>query len=660
MNKMRYRQVHLDFHVSGEIRDIGKAFDTEEFIGVLKKAHVDSVTCFSKCHHGWSYHHTEAGQRHPHLVCELLPLQIEACHKEDIKVPVYLSVGYDELAARQNPQWCVVDPTGQGRPPFFPGWHKMCLNTDYLDYMITQTEEVVRRYDADGIFLDILLPWDCCCSVCVADMQKEMLNPESPEDRKEFRRKVLHHYYRRMNDAIHAIKPDMPVFHNSGHIFPEFNKYQSHFEIESLPTGGWGYDHYPLSARYCSQLGLEYLGMTGKFHTTWGEYGGFKHPNALKYECSAILAHGAKCSVGDQLHPCGRLDRSTYDLIGEAYKEVEEKEVFCRNVSTVSEVGLLASDFADRKKQSDTGACRILLEGHFLFDVLDAQMDFSKYKVLILPDDCQIDSALKTRLDVYLKQGGKLFLTGRSGFGDDGKFLFDAGADFFGPSEYLPDYIVPEQSFSPGFVSTPMVMYMRSERVKATVGKSLGQVYDPYFNRTYDHFCGHHHSPACTEPSGYDCGVLTSNICYLAHSVFSIYSAFGTVALKEYIIKSLTALMGDVKLTTSLPSTARVSLMKKKDSGSYILHLLYAATVKRGGEMNLNAGTIAGKSGCIEVVEDLIPLHDVEVELAIDGSVESVRLQPQNQQIPFAQKDRLTFKVDRLLCHQMVEIVTKS
>ena len=38
---------------------------------------------------------------------------------------------------------------------------------------------------------------------------------------------------------------------------------------------------FPFSARYCQGLGVDYLGMTGKFHGSWGEFGGFKHPNAL-------------------------------------------------------------------------------------------------------------------------------------------------------------------------------------------------------------------------------------------------------------------------------------------------------------------------------------------------------------------------------------------
>ena len=36
-----------------------------------------------------------------------------------------------------------------------------------------------------------------------------------------------------------------------------------------------------------------------------------------------MLAHGARCSVGDQLHPSGAMDESTYRIIGTAYAEVE-------------------------------------------------------------------------------------------------------------------------------------------------------------------------------------------------------------------------------------------------------------------------------------------------------------------------------------------------
>ena len=85
----------------------------------------------------------------------------------------------------------------------------------------------------------------------------------------------------------------------------------SHLELESLPTGGWGYDHFPASARYADYLGFDFLGQTGKFHTSWGDFGGFKHPDALVYETAQMSALGAKCLVGDQLHPSGRMNRAT-------------------------------------------------------------------------------------------------------------------------------------------------------------------------------------------------------------------------------------------------------------------------------------------------------------------------------------------------------------
>jgi len=42
---LRFRQVHLDFHTSEEIRGIGAEFDPEVFASTLEKASVNSITC---------------------------------------------------------------------------------------------------------------------------------------------------------------------------------------------------------------------------------------------------------------------------------------------------------------------------------------------------------------------------------------------------------------------------------------------------------------------------------------------------------------------------------------------------------------------------------------------------------------------------------------
>ncbi len=71
----RFRQVHLDFHTSEAISKIGAAFDPEEFAATLEKAHVNSITCFARCHHGWLYYDSQAfpERRHPHQITSACP-----------------------------------------------------------------------------------------------------------------------------------------------------------------------------------------------------------------------------------------------------------------------------------------------------------------------------------------------------------------------------------------------------------------------------------------------------------------------------------------------------------------------------------------------------------------------------------------------------------
>jgi hypothetical protein len=455
----------------------------------------------------------------------------------------------------------------------------------------------------------------------------------------------------------------MPVFHNSGHISRgrrDLLKYFSHLELESLPTGGWGYDHFPLSAKYAGTLAMDVLGMTGKFHTTWGEFGGFKHPNALRYECAAMLAFGAKCGVGDQLPPTGRLDPSTYALIGTAYAEVEAKEAWCDAVEPVSEIGLLSVEAAGRRPRGrdapDVGAVRLLLEGHHLFDVLDLEADVNAYRLLILPDEIAVTAELKRKLEAYLARGGRLLLSGASGrTPEDDGWAFDIGADDAGESEFQPDYILPAPEWRPEFVASPMVMYLRSRRIRATGGTSLGDVYDPYFNRTYRHFCSHQHAPARPEPSGYHLGVRHGPIVYLAHPVFSIYRAYGAVALKAFVQRVLRRLLDDAPaLESNLPSSARVTLMRQPEHRRCVLHLLHAVPMARGGTLEA-AGADTGVGRPVEVIEDLLPLHDVRVAVRLPAPVRRVTLEPEGREIPFEKSEgRIAIRLDEVRGHRMV------
>jgi hypothetical protein len=665
MASLPLRQVHLDFHTSEQIPDVGAKFDADAFVESLKQASVNSINLFAKCHHGWSYYDTKIGERHPHLSFDLLARQIEACKREGIATVIYYSIGWDERAAFLHADWREIRPDGDfrcwGGRNLQPAWKSMCLNSPYLDYCCEQIRELTTTFpDADGFWLDIIFMNECCCANCLSSMRSKGLDWENPEHRRKEAYARRERYFEAANATARIRRQDLPVFHNSGHLPQGDRKVlrsYSHLEIESLPTGGWGYDHFPLSAAYARTLGKPYLGMTGKFHTMWGEFGGYKHPNALSYECALMLAFGAGCSIGDQLHPSGEMDSSTYALVGRALKEVEAAEPWIDGAEPIVDIALLSAssllapgrtDEEARQFPADHGAARILLESHFLFNVVDRYADFSPYRLLILPDVIRLDDELLARVETFRKGGGKVLLSGQSGFAVDGdRFAIDIGASLHGTSPLSPDFVLPAAELRPDFVDQPFVMYAPSHRVHTTSGRSLAQVFDPYFNRTAKHFCSHQHTPPRPEPSGFDAAVLDAGVIYLAHPVFRIYRDKGSVAVKQYVSGAIDFLLGKRTLKTNLPSFGRVTLTRQPDKQRCVVHLLCAAPLHRG----------TFHRGPIEVVEDLVTLANVEVAVEIDQPVAKITLEPEGTEIPFAQNEHgIAFAVPRVSGKQIVAI----
>jgi Hypothetical glycosyl hydrolase 6 len=100
---LRRRQIHLDFHISENISRVGAAFDRKDFVSTLKAAHLDSITVFAKCHHGWSYHPTRVGAPHPGLARpDLLGDIVNALKVADIECPIYISAHWEERNAREH------------------------------------------------------------------------------------------------------------------------------------------------------------------------------------------------------------------------------------------------------------------------------------------------------------------------------------------------------------------------------------------------------------------------------------------------------------------------------------------------------------------------------------------------------------------------------
>lgn len=677
-----FRQVHLDFHTSAEIEGIGADFDPEVFADTLARAHVNSINLFARGHHGWIYYDTPGfpERRHPHLTRDLLREQIAACHARGIKTPVYITVQWDHYTALRHPAWRVVTPEGclEGTPPYEAGFYRrLCLNTPYVDWLQSFVREVAETLPVDGIWLDIVDAQDCSCRYCQEGMQAQGLEPADPAHRARYGTEVLHRFQHEMTDFIHTLDPDLLVFYNAGHVGPRHRAMLdafTHLELESLPSGGWGYLHFPIAARYARTLGKPLLGMTGKFHTSWGDFHSFKNRPALEFECFHMLALGAQCSVGDQLHPRGRISPETYDLIGEVYAHVATKEPWCVAATPVTEVGVLtpeAFDTALRRQQTDfrpvQGVVRMLQEGvaprydKVQFDILDDQSDFDRYRVLVLPDAIPVDGDLAQKLAAYLAQGGALLASFASGM-DAARTRFtldalgvsrvDAGPrDAQGrlargrayPANDFAEYLLPRAAFDVGLRPTEHVMYMRGMHVAAAPGAEvLADVVASYFDRTYAHFCSHRQTPSSGEMA-HPAVVQQGRAIYVSAPIFTQYHERAPRWCKRVALGALARLLPDPLVQVAGPTATLAALNAQQDLDRRVLHLLHYVPERRAAQF--------------DVIEDVVPLYDVAVSLRADREVARVVCVPQGPALDFDVVDgRVTFTVPEIRGHQMVEV----
>ena len=597
----------------------------------------NSITLFAKCHHGWSYYPTRVGKPHPHLARpDLLGDMIAALKPADIEAPVYISVQWDELAAREHPEWRVMSATNRyhhaipddpsaGRN-LSPAWHTICLNHEgYRSYVLDQAREVMTRYAPPGLFFDIVLTPDCVCSACLARMEAEGLDPENPADRLANDEAVNERFRSETSAALQKEFPGVRIFYNCGHIHKQgpqrFAPY-THLELESLPTGGWGYDHFPSSARYAAHLGFDYVGHTGKFHTSWGEFGGFKQPDALVFECGQMVALGSKCLVGDQLHPNGAINRDTYASIAPAYARIEKLEPYLVGARQASEIAVLSAEHfhpvGGRNNASDDGAVQMLLELKHLFDVIDTSARFEDYRLIVLPDEIPVDSELAQRLAAYVADGGKLILSGGSGLGANGAFAVDAGVRHLPtPIAFRPVYFKAKPELDRSMTATPFVVYEQAEAVAADGATVLADLLPSYFNRTYQHFCSHKHTPDNPDAAPLGAAVtVQGGIAYVAFPVFRLYHAMGQ-PLYKYIVRGLIdRLMPGQAIATSLPSSVRASLTHQAAEHRHILHLLYGAPQVRGKDVQDGEG--AGR--VMEMIEDIPTLGPSTTSVRLSGS----------------------------------------
>jgi hypothetical protein len=163
----------------------------------------------------------------------------------------------------------------------------------------------------------------------------------------------------------------------------------------------------------------------------------------------------------------------------------------------------------------------------------------------------------------------------------------------------------------------------------------------PYFNRTWQHFNSHQYTPleaATQEP------VIVQNgrVIYVARPLFREYAQSARRVHKQVIANCLARLLPrPLVVPHNLPSTAVVTV--RRQQANLLVHVLHYVHQRRGQEL--------------DVIEDVLPLHDVTLSVRAARKPAAVRLALEGHPIEWDWQDGyIRFTLPRVDGYAVVQV----
>ncbi len=626
----------FDFHTQPAIPDVGANFEPELVAKRLKDCGVGYVVFPARCNMGMAYYNTKIGIRHTSLQYDLFGRLVEACGKEGIGLGAYINAGLSHEEALAHRDWTIVTPEGYAYKPDRMGnfFRNMCYNTGYADHLIAMAEEVARNYPLAGFFFDCMGAQPCVGGECVKEMKKLGMDWNDPVDQREFAQQSIYRMCDRLSKKIRAIKPDLQLFFN-GVPYAQQQTRGTYQELEVLPTGGWGYDCLPVMGRYARTLPAPAVNMTGRFHRSWGEFGGIRTEPSLKYDCLHGIGLGLRTNIGDHFHPRGDFNHDVFKLVEKIYSELRQLDPWVEGAEGVAEVGLVVPQpgFITSELEKHTqalfvtyGAARMLAELNCQFDVITSDQKWKKYKVLVLPDRVMLDADVRAKVEAHLARGGAILSSGFSGMdAEDGKFVLDDwGVDFAGKDTHDPAYIAVAEAARKGLPEMPLCVYEGGVQLSARKGtEELAAEIAPYFDKHWD---GEHHFFYLPpdKATGRPAVTKKGKVVHIAHLAFHAYYEQSYPSMKKLVGNLLEMLLPQPMLKMEKFPSFGKALLTRQDN-RFMAHLLAYVPERRGQ---------------VDMIEEPIELRGVEVGLRCDGfTPKKAYLAPSGEELKLRTED---------------------
>jgi len=619
-----------DNHTMPACPDVGETFDAEAFTDRIANCGVDYLTFHARCNQGMAYYDTKIGIKHPSLKYDLFGRLAEACLKKNITLIAYLHAGLSSAEGLQHRDWTTISFDGRAyrNPPFTPYVRTMCFNSPYRDHLIAMVKEIAKNYPVAGFFFDGLQEFNCVCPICVKEMKKKGIDFNNINEVEKFSEFSALRLAKDIAKVANKINPDYHLVFK-GIFFENQIGLSTHLEYVHLPTNPGGYEILPVLSRYARTLGeIPVIYMTGRFYD-WGDFGGLRPEAAIKSELLYGLANGMRPNVGGHFHPRGDIENAVLDRIENIYTVLQAMEPWFDNAKNITEIAIVYSkgdENISKQAMSDghlRATVRILEELKLQFNVVTTFSDWSKYQVLVIPDDITFTEEVARRVKAHIADGKAVISSGSSGLdSEQKKFVLEKewGVKYLGENSFDPAYFTVNKTFNDGLPDMPLSQYSTGVDLEPLPGTKVeANLIKPYYNRHWDGEYAFYYTPP-DRVTDLPALTINGNVAHFSHRIFSGYGDKASVELKKVFSNVLDSYLPDpVFKSDNLPSFARAFVTEQP--GRRMVHLLSYVPEMRGNT---------------QMIEEPVKLIDVEISLRIDGEIlNKVYIAPSRKPLPY-------------------------
>ena len=665
MNKLFqcYSRLLIDNHITDQRPEYMRKFSPEEYVRMVKLSGTESSMVYAADHNGNCYYPTRVGHQHANLCGrDIFGETTSLLKKNGIAAIAYYTVTYNNDCAVRIPSGCLIDAGGKSRRGRY---HFTCPNQPQaIEFYSEQIREVLQ-YDLDGLFIDMTFwPSICSCDACRKKYGKplpERIDWADPEwvSFQRFRESSMSEFAARLTALARSCRPDLAVTCQFSGVLGGWLVGQTDGIAAASDYASGDFYGGKLQQRLAVKVfdnatrkpPFEF--MTSRC-VTLNDHTSSKSPDELYLSALTTLANGGAYFFIDAINPDGTLLESFYRCLSglnrrlTPFRDCLEKYRF----RLTGQVGLWFSSSCCVDKRYNgvelktfdggsinyaeivqtavldevLGAAEVLNRLHFPFRVVKEGDDLSELQAVILcniaymsPEDC-------ARVREFVRNGGTLIATGETSLYDfygrssENFQLADVfGADFAGKYSPSVTYFGEERILSWGEV--PLSKAAADAQVRAVLTFPDFPVHDP------DHYASIHSDPPGQQATEYSALTVHSfgrgKCVYLAPTVFCLrhytQQEFGKRLFREFLPQT-------VLHAENLPESAEVTLLKSEDGASHLFCIVNAQS-------------------------DLppVPLHGVELELALPFSVRKIVRVSDWAEVPFRRENgRIAFSVPEI------------